>query len=247
MSAPYGNELAPLLVPPPAGPAATLTYRSGVVLSWNQVTGENVVLVDGTEFTNMKIQNSSEIRVLTPGATVSILVAVYPSGMSTYMIMGRVLTPGTDEMEQVVDALGPGAVAEYVTSSLEVFGSDYTIMPDGPVTEVTVRASGRVLVLVSALITLDCPSSGAAINRYAGGMSFVLAGANVLNTGGEERELLVNHAFTVAIVGQFILRATSATWMEGLTPGVTRFIAMARNPGDGQVAMADRSIVVLPT
>jgi hypothetical protein len=101
---------------------------------------------------------------------------------------------------------------------------------NGPSVAVTVPASGRVLVIVTAQI------SGSTGNA-AGFMSVFIDGAVVLG---------VADATSLRVAGNNAVRASATSLFTGLAPGTHTFTAAYRLQGSGFATFAERNIVVIP-
>ena len=64
-------------------------WHTGVILSWDEITGVNSVQVQGNTVHNLKVVTAGAGVVLTVGDTVGIL-----RYQTTYFILGRVAAPG---------------------------------------------------------------------------------------------------------------------------------------------------------
>ncbi|HEY3484350.1 MAG TPA: hypothetical protein VGK49_03150, partial [Ilumatobacteraceae bacterium] len=91
------DDLVPLLAQSP-GPA--VGFRQGVIVTWDQETAENTVLVGRSIMTNLPILNTSEAAILAEGDVVGILVAG-----ATWGILGRFTIPGTPEAVSALSSL----------------------------------------------------------------------------------------------------------------------------------------------
>lgn len=87
------DPLASLFLPPPAGSAIPLRYRSGLLTEWNVATGENSVSIDGESFDNVPILPGSYLAVLRSGDVVSLMATTDDRGVATYAIIGIAITP----------------------------------------------------------------------------------------------------------------------------------------------------------
>ncbi|MFG3710122.1 hypothetical protein [Micromonospora sp. NPDC047730] len=87
MSTYAGDDLTPILTPrPPSG----IGYRQGVVVTWDNVTGANVIDIGGTQHTNVPYLNTSEVGLISAGDVVGILTA-----SPSWFVLGRIITPGS--------------------------------------------------------------------------------------------------------------------------------------------------------
>lgn len=158
------DDLAPLLVPPPP-PAGNVTFRQGVIISWNPLTAENVVNVGGTNLTNLPtIASNAEVRAMKEGDVVGIQ-SVGNGAVSTMYIIGRVVTPGTAQAASALRLVSDQIVAGSDMTEGERSGStanvyswgDLTGTSVGPAVTITVGNSGKALVIFSAEIGWGAP------------------------------------------------------------------------------------------
>jgi hypothetical protein len=118
-----------------------------------------------------------------------------------------------------------------VSASESTSSTSYTNLATiGPTVTVTVPASGRVLVIVTAQIN---GSTGNA----AGFMSVFIDGAVTLG---------VADATSLRVAGNNAVRASATSLITGLTPGTHTFTAAYRLAGTGTATFAERNIVVIP-
>jgi hypothetical protein len=82
------DDVAALFAEPPAGVAQPVAFRQGVVISFDLVTGANVINVAGTHLNDLSLLWSTAMPVLVEGDVVAILT-VGP----TWMVLGRIITP----------------------------------------------------------------------------------------------------------------------------------------------------------
>lgn len=138
------DDLVPILAPDPGKP---VSFRQGTLISWDQSTAENVVMVGNSLLTNLPILNTSEASILTAGDVVGILV----SG-ATWGILGRFTIPGTPEAVTAIKAITNRIVAANDptngTRNSTSWG-DLTGVDPGPSVTARVGSSGRVLALWS--------------------------------------------------------------------------------------------------
>ena len=218
------DDLVPFLTSPAsAGGSKGVGWTKGEIVSWNQQTAENIVLVRGVLVENVPILNTSEAALLQVGDVVGLL-----SFGSTWGILGRFTIPGTPE---AVSALGALRTQSQNIPAIDTITSGtFAAAPVTPGPEVTivVGPSGRLLVFVSALMYSQ--QSGTAGNSYQEGglMSFALSGANTLAAAANRA---LRQYSTVNITGSAsnftgAIGATRAILLEGLNPGLTTITAM---------------------
>lgn len=226
---------ADLFAEAPAGPALPVTYRQGIVISYDTTTGANQVLVGGTVLTDLPILNTSEALLLSPGAVVGILVAG-----PTFAILGRLTVPGTPEALSALSAirLQSAIVAANEATSSTTYGDLSSI---GPTIDFEVPFTGRVLMFVVAQIRWSL-----ADDEGGGQMSVQLSGANIAAPSGEWALLSYTQVIGGNTSNQGIHRACAVYPFTGLTPGLTTFTAKYRAVVSGlSCQFEDRMIALM--
>lgn len=82
-----GDDLTDLFAEPPPGPAQPVTYRQGVIVSWDAGSAANTVQVGGAIFTNLPVF-APAVAHIGEGSVVG-LVTAGPS----WMILGPITDP----------------------------------------------------------------------------------------------------------------------------------------------------------
>jgi hypothetical protein len=234
------DDLVPLFGP---GPGKPVGYRQGVVVTWDQSNAENTVLVGGALMENLTCLNTSEAAILAAGDVVT--VATYGN---SWGILGRMTIPGTPEAVSALSALRTAsdsvtATEDYSSSS---FGDLATV---GPEVELTVGATGRVLVTLSATIEYEA-ERGFGANSAGGMMSFEMSGANTLMPflsravrGRIEYSSAQVPTFDTDLTG--ILDASKVVLLEGLNPGLTTFTAKYAIYGAGSPVLFGNRVITV--
>lgn len=86
------DDLTALLLAGNTGKLPDLGFHQGVIVEWNPQTGENVIQVAGSPIEDVQMLNVTEALVLEVGHVVALL-----RFKNTYFILGRIVTPNTDE------------------------------------------------------------------------------------------------------------------------------------------------------
>ncbi|MCW6008509.1 hypothetical protein K1W54_28790 [Micromonospora sp. CPCC 205371] len=246
-----GDDLTPLLVPTEA---ANVGFRQGVVLAWNQQTGENQILVGGSPLTNLPMLNISDALLLAPGDVVSILT--FGHGAKSMAVLGRFAVPGTPQALSALSALATvsATVAVGEVTSSQTFTDLATV---GPRASITVRPSGRVMLIMSSRI--GWPSA----NNGGGTMAGRVSGANTAGgaptpaeppgatpaaPGSAGGQPLLSGTLNLAGVNQTGgWRSSIVHVYQGLNPGLTTWTAKYRSLVVGNTAdFDDRTIVLFP-
>ena len=234
------SDLAPLIV---QSSGKGLAYRQGTVVTWDQDTAENTVLVGGSLLTNLPVLNSTEANLLAPGDVVGIIV----SGAS-WAIIGRLIIPGTPEAATAIRSITNRIVAaQDVTNGTRTSNTygDLSGSGVGPEVEIRIGTSGRALAFWSC--EMGQITNGGPVQysyRITPHVSVELSGAN---TEAASDWNALNYNIEHPGPG-FVGEALTSFWaqngtlhlFEGLDPGLTTFTMKYRsdgiNPSSGAVA-----------
>lgn len=217
---PQTGLLAGLFAPPPAGPSLPVTYRQGVVVTFNPATLENTVDVGGTVLTDLPLLGVGEASLLTPGAVVGILV-IGGAGAKNMVIIGRLVQPATADAEEAIGLLNSLVFAATVTAQESRTSTTFgDLSTAGPEVTVPVRPSGRLLVIVTCQIQWIESAS----NPQRGGWATVeLSGANTVSTATAQDVVLPTQNLGITGPTAAGLQGSycSAGVFSGLDPGDT--------------------------
>jgi hypothetical protein len=218
-------DLAGLFAAPPPGPAQPVTYRQGVIVSFDPATLANTVNVGGTVLADLPILGVGEASLLIPGSVVGIMV-MGDAGAKSMAIIGRWVRPNTPEATEAIGLLNSLVFAATVTAqesrTADTYGDLATV---GPQVTARVRPSGRLLVVITSQIQFS--EAGTPTPQRGGFVSVALSGANTVTA--DDAADIVLAAMNVGIVGavgainQLVAQGsyTAAGVFEGLTPGDT--------------------------
>jgi hypothetical protein len=213
-----------------AGPSQDMRYRSGVVIAWNPATGANIVNVGGTDLVDLPILNTSEAVLLSPGAVVA-LISIGDDAR-TMAILGRLTIPGTADAASALQALHARSAS--VNAQESTTSGTYTDLATvGPTLEdVLIGQTGRALVTVSALITVDT-AKGAGISTGEGLMSYDISGATAVAANDVVALVMtINRDDTGDNFSVAASNACSRTSLvTGLNPGLHVFTAQYKSSG----------------
>lgn len=225
------TDLSDLLIGRPSTPARPMNYRVGVIKAWDPDTAENTVTVDGADFTNLPILNTSEALALTPGAVVGIIDVGY-----TWAILGRMTIPGTPDAASVLDIFN-FATADVSTGESTSSSTPGNLATPGPAAAVNIGPSGRCFVTLSAWMTW------AAITETIGEMTFMANGPTLVLVNSS-RSLRVGWASSGG--GEF--QGSRRLLLTGLLPGAYTFTAQYAQRGNvgNSVSFSNRNITVEP-
>lgn len=234
------DDLTPLLAPAP-GPS--VGFRQGVIVTWDQATAENTVRVGSSLLTNLPILNTSEAALLEPGAVVGILTAG-----RTWGILGRFTIPGTPEAASALSAVrtASDSITDSESSTSATFDDLATY---GPEVTLTVGASGRVLVTLSAGLQYEA-LRGSGLSSAGALMGFEMSGANAL-IPFTSRALQGYVEYNSAQVPSFDtdiecrIGASRVVLLEGLTPGSTTFTAKYAKFGAAASATFNNRVITV--
>lgn len=221
------DNLAPLLA---TSQAAGVGARKGVVVSWDQETAENVVLVGGQLFENLPVLNTSEAAILATGDVVTLMTL-----NGSWAILGRLTIPGTPEavtgiqaITKRISAANDPAVGTRIASTY----GDLTGADIGPFVTVTVGSSGRALAFWA------CDEGYTGAYQHA-----ATANCSVEVSGATTRAASDSYALSMALgnpasgntgfaLSSLSLQAAAMHLFVGLNPGSTTFTMKYRNPGN---------------
>ncbi|MEV6879784.1 hypothetical protein [Amycolatopsis sp. NPDC051128] len=212
--------------------SSDLAHIQGEVLSWDEASGVNSVLVNGAAVSNLKVIQSGIGLQYSPGDTVMV-----ERRMTQWYIVGKIGAPGGSNVNQIKAA---------EVSATEITGSTtYTDLATfGPQLTINIGSSRRCLLMTGVRIVC----AGTASNAYIGGSSTVnVTGASDIPIVGTVTAGML--AQTTPIVGfssnhnrNFVLTAG-----HGLNPGANTFTMQYRsNFASPTCAFAERYIIVIP-
>lgn len=232
------------LVPVLAKPSVVGTgFRQGLIVTWDQETAQNTVMVNGTLLTNLPILNTSEAAILAAGDVVGIMTFG-----NTIGIMGRFTIPGTPEAVSALSSLR--TTSESISSSDSITSTSYAAAPSnpGPEVSITVGPTGRLLVIVSA--TISTQTSVAANNTAltGGAMGVELTGANSRSASDSETLRVTSNVLTNSSANTTGIdcSASRAILLTGLTPGLTTITARYRRlTSSTSVNVSNRNVTAL--
>jgi len=234
------DDLVPFLGRP--DPGKGVGFRQGVIVSWNANTAENTVLAGDSLLTNLPILNTSEASILAEGDVVGILTAG-----KTWGILGRFTIPGTPEAASSLSALRTqsDSVLTVETTTSAAYTDLATV---GPEATVNVGPSGRVLVMVSAVIQCEAPR-GSTLNTGGAYMSYTMSDANTATAIDLHSAHLEIQYENVSASFITTLRSTGGitrvSLREGLNPGSTTFTAKYKRATAGTASFDSRNITVM--
>lgn len=224
------DDLAPILAD---RPAQGVGYRQGIIKSWNSVTAENTVEVDGAVLTNLPILNTSEALLLQPGDVVGVLAVG-----ESWAILGRLTVPGTAAAASSLSLIGRQIVIDRVPTQDSTTTGTSWVHLGGPKVTATIRQSGRALVFVSAQIGwVDLTASGA------------MGGSAALSVDGQPPQEPDRVSAYIQPVGTsshvMIVQAANFVLVEGLTPGPHTFELVYRSYTHGKQADFDNRVLAV--
>lgn len=223
------DDIAPLL----RSEDQAFGYHQGIVVSWDSLTGANVINVGGKDLVDLDVLATSDSVFLAAGDPVLIL-----KFRSSLCIMGRIAPAGSGSLRiQAAENAATGSTT----------GTSYGDLSSGAgptLSNVYIGSSRRCIVTITAAVYAATDNDGAA--------HFAVSGASTINppTGPSafsEGAFLGCDSGGAAIEGcitkQFIL--TSA---DGLNAGFNTFTMkyLARASGIDDTFFSDRVITVQP-
>lgn len=86
------DDITALLLAGNTGELPELGFHQGIIVAWNNQTGQNTIRVAGTDVVDIQMLNITEALVLETGHVVALL-----RFKNTYFILGRIVTPATSQ------------------------------------------------------------------------------------------------------------------------------------------------------
>lgn len=144
------RDMAAMLVPrlEQAAQSSNIGWHTGVIQSWDELTGLNTVDVAGTVFNNVLVLSTGAPQAYTPGDVVIVLRL-----NTQYFVVGKVRQPGYGAGERIAS----DRVAEHVTNvGAAGVGSSYGHISGsyGPEVTVYIGSARRALVIHSCEINV---------------------------------------------------------------------------------------------
>jgi hypothetical protein len=238
------DGLDPLFDGDPARAAQPAYVRQGTVLAWDQIDATNTIKVGSSAFTNLPIlASSAEVMLMVPGDTV--LLQVVGKGAAAQMyIIGRVTVPGTAQAATALNMIGM-ETDEVLTQQATTSTNWTDLSTVGPQVTITVRPSGRVLVLYSGQIGWAIAAAGS----VGGRMGIDVSGANTMaltGTVATDRWLRAQIEAGGATTNTGIFGVGGSKMFEGLAPGSTTFKIKYRSSFGQSIDFDNRTIVAIP-
>lgn len=230
------TDISDLFLVTPTTSALPMNFRKGVIKSWNSSTAENVVTVDGNDFTNLPILNTDEALLLTTGSVVGIVDLG-----SSWAILGRFTIPATADAASALAAIQTYSqlIDVFETTTSGTYGDLATV---GPTLTVTVPPSGRVWVLLSVRIGWSAQNAG------GGKCSVAMSGANsqsASDTGYPVASCFLS--LSGGVTTTHFVRTSSSHVFVGLNPGDTTFtLKYAATTAGNQCDFTTREMIVIP-
>jgi hypothetical protein len=205
--------------------------HTGTIVSWDEVTGLNSVLINGNTFNNLPVLSTSNSIMLSPGDVVQV-----ERKQSQYFILGRVQAPGA------------GAALNWrsarINTQESTTSTTYTDLTTvGPsVSNVYIGSSRRCIVLTTGRI---------GVSGNGGYFSFAVSGASTI-APDDSRAAFTFGTQQVTLANTNVTLLTAA---DGLNPGFHTFTMKYRfdsgtvfggPPGTGPALFLIRTITVMP-
>jgi hypothetical protein len=242
MTLPGDEPLTNLFLPESAGPAQNVKYRQGVILTFNQITLQNTVLVGDTVLTDLPILGVGEATLLRPESVVGIIVIGEDTRAKSYAIIGRLVTPNTAEATSAVSLFNSQIYSDQISSLPSGESTSSTTYVDlatlGPQVTVPVGPTGRILIIATAqmqwgtLVTAH-QSGGGVFNVAFSGANTRTPNDNVDQLVGIYTNDITVSAGTVGFAN--IISVTTQAIFSGLNPGDTAIKMMYRKAGAATV------------
>lgn len=231
------------------GPAQSVGFRTGSIVFFNSLTLENIINVGGTHVFNLPLLGVAEYSTMVAGATVGLLQIRSDNGTTSYAIMGRFVSPGT---QAAIDSLNALNDRMYAADNLggtigSTNSTTYVDFGQGPVVSgIRIGPSGRALVILGCNI-----NSGTTEGSTGGEMTVAISGATTRGASSDyayraQAAIFGNTPSTVTVDTTFNDRACMVSIVHGLTPGVHAFTAWyAADSSSSTVTFSDPVVAVL--
>lgn len=214
-----------------AQPSQALRYRQGIVMEFDPITLENVVDVGGALLSNLPFLGVGEYTTIRENSVVGILVIGDAGQAKNMAIIGRIVTPNTQDAFDATSLLGQQIFADIqpirFTMNTPTFAlNTYYTRPEGPRVTVPVGGSGKVLLLVSSQIGGTSPAVAA--NQVLSGVaSWRCTGANNTDDAtifaGSDAPVQWTYSITTSSSWFNRMTGTQVVFLTNLTPGYTTF------------------------
>ena len=217
------DDLADLFVAAPDPPSQDVRFRQGVIVTFDQVTLENTVLVGGTVLANLPLLGVGEATLLVPGAVVGIMSV--GATAKTMFIIGRAVVPNTADAADAIGLLNSQIYTDFIITGENCTSTTYTDLATvGPRVIVPIGASGRILIIATAQI--QWVSSTGATTIGDGRFDVEFTGANSRTPTEAVDPLVGLNSLTVTVsagtnTSVLIASTTSQAVFDGLNPGDT--------------------------
>lgn len=230
------SEIADLITQGIQGPtgAEDLALHTGVILSWDESSGTNAVLVGNSSMTNLK--------AVQPGIGMQYVqgdVVLVVRKQTQYFVLGKVAAPGGNNTNQIKSA---EVVAQEISGST-TYGDLATY---GPELTINIGSSRRFLLMVNCYMFV---SGTVAANTLVGGnMTVNVTGASIIPVVGTVSAAWVGNGITNGSGGggQFS-RMFVMTAANGVNPGPNTFTAKYKTALlSPAVSFQTRNITVIP-
>jgi len=217
------DDLADLFAAAPEPPSQDVRFRQGVIVTFDQVTLENTVLVGGTVLANLPLKGVGEMTLLVPGAVVGIMSVGGPA--KTMYIDGRIVIPNTADATDAVSLLNSQIYTDFILAGEATGSATYTDLATvGPRVTVPVGPSGRILIIATAQI--QWIAATAATTTHGGRFDVEFAGANTRSPSEAVDPLVGSNTLTLSTSAGtntpvLVTSTTTQAVFGGLTPGDT--------------------------
>ncbi len=226
------DDLAPIILAQSGGPS--VGYHTGVVSAWDEQTGSNTVLINGSAFTNLRVLSTGAVTPFQGGDVVVLL-----RYQTSYFILGKIRAPGAAAAERIASA----RVASLQTVPAGGSMADLAASP-GPSVTIYVGSSRRVLVIHSCEVGIE-GSSANALESAGAYQGVAVTGASVLAA-----ETAITNAYLEGNLTNSgsVTATTLVTSANGLNQGLNTFTCKYRAFQNGSLVpvVNNRVLTVIP-
>lgn len=218
----------------PSGPEDS-GWHTGIVRSWDELSGVNVVEVNGIALTNLKSSQTGIGVQYSTGDNVLIL-----RKQTQYVVMGLLNLPGTQSANQIryAEVSTPEATASTTYTDLATVGPTLS--------NVLIGSARRFLLMVNCRVFV---SGTVAANTLVGGdMTVNITGASTLAVVGTVSGIWMGNGVANGTGGGgHFIRTWVMTSSNGINQGLHTFTAQYRSRLAAPTAQfSDRNITVIP-
>jgi hypothetical protein len=214
---------------PPASSSSSVGWRTGVIESWDELTGLNSVRVEGQSLPNLRVLSTGLVTPFQIGDVVGIEVIG-----TQYFILGRIRAPGAGAAERI-------ASSRIQVQNNNVPPQAFGDLPNhGPEVTMFIGSARRVLVVHSCEM---------GVNQSSGYQGVQVTGASNIAVETAITDAFLAFVGSGANIFQSVTATTVVTAANGLKQGVNTFTCKYKVTVSGTgtgVDFNNRVLTVIP-